>query len=385
MKTQQLFINLGYSGAIEFLKAEPRNIQVKEYDDFVVLNYNQIFSQEDDEYVMECRSLQIARDGTIISRAFPRFFNFGQRPEITGNFIFDSNTSFLEKADGSLIRVYWNPYANQWECATRGTAFAESEQAFYPTFREAIITDGFGFADEAEFQQFFNRECTYVKSNTYVFEYCSLKNNIVTPYETPQMVLLAVIDNDTGREWAYNHTRYYLYDRGWMTNSCPNIRQVKRYQFDSYEEMKEALDNLPDLQEGFVAQDSTGLRVKFKNDLYLKLHKMRGDLGFTEKKIAEVVADGEEEEVLTYFGQYKHLFNPIVEARETLFAEILSIWGQTCHITDKKEFALKVKDLTYSAMLFTMKNKDVPFSQAWEDARLEYKVNLILEKNNASI
>ena len=117
LKTQLLFKELGREKAVEFLKAEPINLQVKEYEHFVVLNYNQIFSPETDPYVLECRSLQIDNGGNVVSRSFPRFFNFGQRPEITGGFKFDEDTLFYAKEDGSLIRVYWNPFDSRWECA----------------------------------------------------------------------------------------------------------------------------------------------------------------------------------------------------------------------------------------------------------------------------
>lgn len=377
LKTQKLFKDLGWVSACEFLKAEPLNIQVKEYENFVVLNYNQIFSPETDDYVMECRSLQLDKGGNVVSRSFPRFFNYGQRPEITGKFKFDKDTLFYAKEDGSLIRVYWNPFDSRWECATRGTAFAESEQDFFPTFREAIIKDGFGLEGEEEFQALCND--IFSPLNTYVFEYCSLKNCIVTPYENPKMVLLAVFDNADGSEAPWDDLNF-LYFHGWF-DGYPNITLISTYKFDNYEDMKVNLDNLKDLKEGFVAMDSTGLRVKFKNDLYLKLHKMRGDLGFTPKKIAAVVGEGEEEEVLTYFGQYRHLFAPIIRARNFVFASIQNHWEMNKDIVEQKEYAMAVKDLKYSAILFSMRNKKQSFQEAWDACREEYKVELILEYN----
>lgn len=378
-KVQKLFQELGHEEAIKFLTSEPLNIKAKEYAHFYVLNYCQIFSPETDDYVLECRSLQIAKDCTIISRAFPRFFNYGQRPEITGKFDFDSAV-YLEKCDGSMIRVYWNPFELMWEIATRGTAYAESTQDYYPTFRQAVIEDGFGFKDETEFQDFCNNE--FNPDKTYVFEFCSLRNRIVTPYEEPQMVLLAVIDNETGAEALYDDLHLMFFHGLWQNFS--NIRLVKRYQFNSYDEMKDALDNLPDLQEGFVAQDKTGLRVKFKNDLYLKLHKMRGDLGFTPKKIASVVAEGEEQEVLTYFGQYRNLFEPIIKARDDMFDAIHKLYSETNHIESQKEFALAVKDTPYAGILFNMR-KGTTFQDAWNDTRECTKVDMILREVNKCI
>lgn len=371
MKTQELIKELGFTKAIEFLQAEPRNIKVKEYDNFVVLNYCQVFSKKDDDYVKECRSLQLDKQGNIISRAFPRFFNYGEVPDITLKFDF-STAYYFEKVDGSLVRVYWNPFHNKWECSTRGTAFAESEQDFFPTFREAIITDGFGLTEEEEFQAMCDRNLN--PNNTYVFEYCSKKNRIVTLYEQPQMVLLAVINNYTGYEEPYESLQYN-FDWNWFDGL--SVRLVNRYSFSDYDAMKIVLDNLPDLQEGFVAQDGTGLRVKFKAAIYLNLHAMRGELGFTKNKMAAIIAMGEESEVLVYFPEYTQETTELVQNRENLFDNINKLWEDTKNIETQKDFALKVKDYPYSAIMFELR-KGKQFNEIWDNLREQNKVSLIL-------
>lgn len=368
LKTQKLINDIGWDAAVKYL-TEELHLQVKEYDDFGVFNYNQIFSPEDNEYVMECRSLQLAKDGTVISRAYPRFFNFGQRPEITGKFEFHG-CKIYEKADGSLIRVYWNPFGNRWEIATRGTAFAESSQDFYPTFREAVLHDGFGLSED-EFQDRFNDELMN-REFTFVFEYCSMKNRIVTPYPESQMVFIVAIHNATGEEFV-------LDDEGAMRMNyiSEKIRNIRSHEFKNIEETIEGANNLPDLAEGFVLQDVNGLRVKLKSTLYLKLHKMRGDLGFTPKKIASIVADGEVGEVLTYFPELGNMFDKYQAAFDRLKLNVLLTWNSTQRAETQKDFALLVKDLPYSAIMFSLR-KGLTFEEIWSNMREESKVDLIM-------
>jgi len=368
LKTQKLFKELGHVDAVKYL-SETLFITCKECDDFYVLNYNQIFSPEDDDYVMECRSLQLDKQGNVVSRAYPRFFNYGQRPEITGKFVFEG-CRILEKVDGSLIRVYWNPFGNRWEIATRGTAFAESEQDFYPSFRQAVLEDGFGVTEE-EFQDVFNRE--FNKDHTFVFEYCSIKNRIVTLYAEPVMYFVVAIENYSGEE--VHGDDEFLYRINTLSH---NVKIVEEYTFNDNNDMLKGLEELPDLKEGFVAQDVNGLRVKFKNSLYLKLHKMRGDNGFTEKKIASLVADNEYDEVFVYFPEYKELFQPYIRVCNELFSLITMTYSFNAGLESQKDFALAVKDYTFSGILFTMRKTGKSFEDVWSETRLESRIELIL-------
>jgi hypothetical protein len=367
-KTEQLIKLLGWKDATEYLQ-EKFHIVCKEYDDFVLLNYNQIFSPEDNDFVMECRSLQLTKCGSVMSRAYHRFFNYGQRPEITGKFNFSKAFKVFEKADGSLIKIYWNKYGKRWEISTRGTAFGEAEQSHYTTFREAVLHDGLGITEE-EFQV--RMSSNFSMLYTYVFEYCSLKNNIVTPYETPQMVYITRVLNFNGNEGELNDVI-----KESLSQLSDRVRIIREYECGTIDEVLDAVEKLENLEEGFVLQDCNGLRVKIKNSLYLKLHKMRGDLGFTPKKIASIVGEGEEDEVLTYFPQYKHLFDPIIENRCKLFDKINTMYSSVKDIVTQKDYALVVKDLPESQILFAMR-KGLTFENVWSNLRDEVRVNLLM-------
>ena len=62
-------------------------IKVKEYDNFIGLNYDQVNSPKSHPITVECRSLKLHKhDLSIASRAFDRFFNYGEVPDMYKDF-----------------------------------------------------------------------------------------------------------------------------------------------------------------------------------------------------------------------------------------------------------------------------------------------------------
>ena len=177
------------------LAEAPLNIKVREYPEqgYFMLNYDQIESPKSDPISMECRSLIVDKDGNIISRSFDRFFNFGEMPEFYADFDI-SRAVVATKYDGSLIKVYWSPATNRWEISTRSQAFAEGPHAIGGIFRDWVLK-AMGLS-ELEFQNCMNKEGN--KEWTYIMEYISPFNRIVTRYEESSVVLLAVRENKTG-------------------------------------------------------------------------------------------------------------------------------------------------------------------------------------------
>lgn len=370
MKVQELIKNIGYDEAVKYLKNE-LHIMVKEYDNFGVFNYNQIFSPEVDDYVIECRGLILDKNGEVLGRRWNRFFNYGQQPDITGKFEFEGSEIF-EKVDGSTILFWYNPYENKWEISTRGTALAESEQLWYPSFRQAVLEDGLGITEE-QFQEFMK---VNLKNNTScVFEYCSIKNRIVTYYDKPTMYLVSIIDNSTGDEAPYEDNEQYI--SIWKQLS-PNIHHIKKFDFNSLEDVVSTARGLQNLQEGYVAKDKNGLRIKIKADLYLKVHKIKGEGQITPKSIASLVIENEADEFLAYFPEYREMFIPYETRLYELIREIDCVWGDTHGIEVQKDYALAIKNYPYSAVLFSMRKTEKPFDKIWEESRLDYRIGLLL-------
>lgn len=369
---QELFEHTPYNDAIAFLQT--KGIKVKEYDHFIMLNYDQIESPKTDPYVIECRSLIIDKhQGTHASVSYPRFFNLGEAPDTVIGFDF-SNASVMEKADGSLIKLWYNHYDGRWEWSTRGSAFAEAPNDFHGTFRDAILNEVLELSED-EFQKIAYGALD--RSVTYVFEYISKTNRIVTRYDQPQLVLITMIDNHSRVEFNDFET-LVAWEHSLKTNGFKNIRTVKFFPLKSEEAIVEATKNLQDLEEGFVVLcHTTGKRIKVKSLAYLTAHKIRGEGKPTPKNIAILVAENEQDEFLAYFPEFQDLFDPIIKQMGIIREVAETTFDMFKDITDRKEYALKVKDMPISSLLFTMKNKNVTFAEAWATASESLKVSLL--------
>lgn len=376
--TSKLFKFKGAVDAVAHLETQYA-IKAKVYPNFTILNYNQIESPKTDPYVIECRSLIIDNHtGEVAGRAFPRFFNLGEAPDLVQGFDF-SQARVMEKADGSLIKFWYNKYDERWEISTRGSAFGEAPHAFIESYRKAIIEEVFQTTEE-HFQA--NISDVLKQHSSYVFEYVSPTNRIVTRYTHPQLILTAIIENETGIEHTdpdvlagVANTITFEFERFGLSDF---VRPIKFYDLKSADEIVEATKTLDNLEEGFVVLCTvTGKRIKVKSLKYLTVHKIRGEQSPTPKSIAQLIAENEQDEFLAYFPEYQSLFDPYIAK----MAEIRSLCEDTFskynHISDRKEYALLVKDLFVSSLLFTMKNKNVSFNEAWEAASESYKVSII--------
>lgn len=195
------------------------------------LNYDQIEARENDELAQECRGLILScwegqslreladegirvgkdKDGqaTLIGKlsydwitpgktkviAYPmrRFFNYGQgaAAEIDWS---DPNLSILEKLDGTLCIVYYDPFTNQWCVATRAVPEADliMDNGLY-TFRtlfekalqETIALSSYAGLSFEEYTAMLNKEITYC------YELTTPLNRIVVSYSDYRITLIA--------------------------------------------------------------------------------------------------------------------------------------------------------------------------------------------------
>lgn len=349
-------------------------IRVKEYPEYGLykLNYDQIESPKNHPIVNECRALILDKDWNVVSRSFDRFFNYGECNTVA-EFSFDNVTVF-EKADGSLCPVYFCPQSNRWEISTRGSCFAEVPHVFGAagvdkTFREMIL-GAMNFADESQFQG----AMAYMPTGfTYVMEYTSPFNRIVTPYEIPQMVLLGIVGNATGIEVRSLETVCDL-----LVTVGMNVRLPEVYNLSSGDECLKAVKELPSMQEGYVVLcNNTGKRVKMKSPGYVAIHHLRGNGNLTFENIAELILLDEHEEYLTYFDTDRPLFNPVIEAREKLDLYMTLIYNQHKDIESQKEFAMQVKDYSFAWVMFEARKKHCSPTHAFNEGTMSKKISLL--------
>lgn len=341
-------------------------IKVKHYEDgrIVLLDYHMIDSPKMHPIVIECRSLILQFDTFgVVSRKFDRFFNYGEALEYYEDFDL-SRSVIMEKADGSLIGVYH--HNGKWHISTRGMAFAEGEHPFGGTFKDKVL-NAFGM-DEQEFQSIFS---VFNKNLTFVFEYTSPENRVVTKYERPEMVLLGA--NEGEKEWDYDTMYCNLVACG-----VKNIRKVKTYSASDMDAVVSLANSLPNLEEGFVIYDPvSSKRMKVKSSLYVVAHSIRGNDPLpTKKNLLRLLFTGELGEFCAYFPEWSEMASDIQREVDNAYRELAIAWDKYKHLESQKDFALSIKDVPYNGILFQARKMNKTVNEAWNDWPIEKKISM---------
>jgi hypothetical protein len=324
-----------------------------------VLNYDQIDSPKNHPITNECRSLVVTCDfgiWKVISRSFDRFFNYG---EIDGDKHDITKMVAYEKVDGSIVSLfYWN---GEWLYRTRSMIMPTSQvNGWDKTWKELIepvlLDKGF-------------REYNHNTNLTYIFEVVGTENRVVTRYEESAAYLLAIRDNQTGNYSWMDKEDILL--RGW--------KLPMQYSFNTIDHCLQAAKDLRDLNEGYVLYDHFGVpKIKVKNPAYVAAHLLRGE-GLNPKRIMQLVFMNEVAEYLSIFPEDKVHFEPYTSAAYTLEQEINTKYWTANLIESQKDFALEVKDLCYSGVLFSARKQNKNPIDVLHSMDESYKIKLLTQ------
>jgi len=229
--------------------------------DLLIFNYTPAcqFDNIWDHYTRMCRGLITDTKGNIVARPFPKFFNIGDERNGCGLKDLPAEIPVVtEKLDGSLGILYNDGEKNR--ISTRGSF--ESDQALWAT----------------KWLNNNKSDVRFLKGYTYLFEIIFPENKIIVNYgDKKDLVLLAVINNETGAELSMDIIKTYGFTIPKIYNKNTN-------------ELIEIAKTLDANNEGFVARYLNGLRVKIKGDEYKRLHKLL--TGVSAKSIWEMMRDG---------------------------------------------------------------------------------------------
>lgn len=237
-----------------------------------------------DRNTLVCRGLVLDREGNVIAKPFPKFFNWEEIKDDTyahcescrksgmincahfdecggwemRSVIPNEEFEVYEKLDGSL-GIFFH-YNDEWHMATRGS-FA-SEQAI----------------KGMEIAKRYNYDKICVPGFTYLFEIIYPENRIVVDYGKEERLVLLGIMNPEGKEVPYDE----IMDDGWDI-----VMKYKTWGED-WETLKKEIskDN-----EGYVIRFKSGFRMKIKGDEYIRLHRILTN--FSTKDIWELLKNGE--------------------------------------------------------------------------------------------
>jgi len=306
------------------------------FPNLVLFVYDQIESPKLDPIVRSARGHILDEDFNWdhVCRPFDRFLNWGEGVE-QGAPVPDIGSSVVfKKEDGSLLNMWF--YRDEWHVSTKGSPDAGGLVGDNPfTFAELFwrVWNGKGlFVPPVTEEQF-----------TFCFELCTLHNRVVCSQPEERIVLLGARVNDNGRE---------VEPEEWEDDG---LEVCKSYDLGNIDDIESTFKELPALEmEGYVVAqflpDGRVIRAKVKHPGYLAIHHLKE--GNSKKRLLELIRTGEEGEFLSYFPEYGPQFDEIRGKFEALVSELEAAWEANRGIENQKDFALQVKDLRMSGVIF---------------------------------
>lgn len=226
-----------------------------EFKELSIYNYGNKAQTENiwDEVTMKTRGLIVnTNTGEVLARPFLKFFNLGTsfREETKIENLPNFKPRVLEKADGSLaIMLYYN---DEYKIATRGSF--NSKQAIWAN-------------------AWYKKHCASRNYNSWpvgwtpLFEIIYDENRIVVNYPFEGLVLLGMVQIDTGFEKGPEEVKQWAETNG--------LRCIEEYD----KTIEECIADNTTNTEGFVLQYWSNkapipLRIKIKTVDYVRLHKI---------------------------------------------------------------------------------------------------------------
>ena len=315
------------------------NVTKHDFVDLYILNYSKMctIDQMWNDVTEKCRGLIVDAVGIIRSFPFRKFYNYEeiQDKSIIPNLPFKA----YEKMDGSLGISYW--IGNTMFLATRGSF--KSEQAQIGT---AILhSKGWDVLNQLD------------KNLTYLFEIITQEDPKVVNYgELEEIILLAVIDTNTGKELNID-------DFDHLFRLAPEYRDVKEWR-----NLRDKIDGTN--REGFVIKFENGYRLKLKYQEYFELHHLL--YGLTDNAIFDMLCNDQLDDLQVIIDKLPEPQKVKIEYVINQYITYFNVIKMKC-INDfrsdfetRKEAAEYFKTCEYPSVLFAMLNGEDITRYIWK-------------------
>jgi hypothetical protein len=322
---------------------EQYKVIVNRDGDLVSLKYNQIESPMHEPIVQECRGMVVdVANARVLAHPYNKFWSYGDAPAATIDW---STARVLEKLDGSLMILYWDPNTEAWSVASSGTPRAGGPfGAEARTFRDAFW----------ETWHALGMKLPAYTGTCFMFELCTAGNRIVVQHDRPRLVLHGARDRGSGAEWGLGELAEVAEMRNWEL--------VKSFPIGSIEDCLAAADALDPLAcEGFIVVDAAFNRIKIKSPRYVALHHMKGEA--TLRRAIELWQTGEASELLTYFPEMAPAILPVHRKLDALAWMAAGVAVRFGHL-ERKEYAARVKHEPFAPVAFRLLGREVSIDAA---------------------
>ena len=290
---------------------------------------------------LECRGILFDRDGNILSRPLHKFFNVGEKSNISLDwFINQKGEDFFafEKIDGSMISA----------CRIDGNLKFHSKRSFKSDV--AILCDSFvNNGENKNIIDFCNDVIDL--GLTPIFEFMHPRCRIVIQPKQVTLTLLHVRDRVTGE--------YVLLNKDSVVHNLIEKYKINRPATFTVENGNVLVDSLNGMynQEGYVVQFKDGNMIKVKCGWYLRLH---GAITFLRERDVALIALKEElDDLKGCLTKQDMLLDPINAIEKRVKDYIVEIQNSIDLVVaadkglSRKEFAIKNKAHKYFPLLMT--------------------------------
>lgn len=351
------------------------------YPNLVLFKYSQIESPMGEKIVQECRGIILdeANKWAVVSYPYNKFFNHGEGHAAPIDW---ATARVYEKADGSLMTLYW--YDNQWHVASSGTPDAGGN----------LYGTNFTFAEL--FWKVWN-ELGYKlpdvigQSFCYMFELCTPYNKQVVQHTKNRIIWHGTRWLDENADMPADLELGHYMESPPIENNVYGWEVIKSYPLGTLDDVLKSLEFIPATEgEGYVVCDAKFNRVKIKTPQYVALHHMRDGMG--SKRMLEVVRSNESEEFLTYFPEFRSMHAQVKEKYLGLFNQIEAAWNKVKDMPTgstpeeikqcKKDFALSIKDVPFNGILFGLRNGNIEsVKQGLRETHIKYLMEALKIKD----
>lgn len=331
------FIN-SHSNWEKLLAAAPYNLEIKYDGAYFLLKYDQILSDFSLPEVKEARGPIFRFDEQknqyiCVCRSLDKFHNFSEPFAATNQIDWSKGVDVQEKVDGSIIRVFYDK--GSWHVSTNGTIDAFKAECGDSTYGNVFYNI---IEKNTTVRAFFDTLCPFF---TYWFELVSpMYNHIVVKYPEDRIYYLGCRDMETMDEVNAPKPAEWLWE-------------PKHFTYHSLEECIAAAHQMGEDEEGYVCvsltkEDGSYLRIKVKGDVYLALHKIRGNGFPTLRRICEMWQNNTLDDFIAICPEYKSFIDDFTVAIGELVLELYTAHAETIQLNTRAEIAHELFELGFS-------------------------------------
>lgn len=302
-------------------------------------------------------------DGSLFKRflMLDKFWNMDQEETSMYSVIKDYKIkSIYEKEDGSIASFIKLP---------NGKSVARSKASF--------------ISDQAiEIQRIYNEWKNIKKFVDWclnneiipIFEYVAPTNRIVIKYSNPDLILLRMRDNTTGKYLDIN-------DYTDMLDGITVAKVYNEYTLDNLIELKDVIEG----KEGWIVQFENGKMIKIKTEYYKRLHGLFTDDINREntlinliinEKIDDVLSQIDDEDKKKEIERISDIINNYIRKASDIIDDLM-----IKYTGDRKDFAIRYRKQKFFPICMQIINMKVDKIQAIKDKILKDTSHLVQAKN----